>query len=441
MRTRLSKNKSKAANAVLGNGELVTRILGHVPRKAAFRDASFQLALTCKAISSAALDSLWRIMNNLIPLLDLLPGLEAIDEGPLSLVVQDVSKLHLSPRFKGYARRIRRVVVNTTWTSSIPSAIYAILLKRLATDAEALLPNARSIYIKSIDTASFHPCLFMLLINSSIQTLDMAEGSSFAPTLSHNASVFASQVAEDLVDTLQSLTVSNMAFTGEDDSAWLALCRLRSLRSLTLLRGSRPIPSIPHILPLFMRLHELKIDGGDIPKSKVPFVPVAANLTTLTIECHGNDIPPFLAQHSFPSLTKLSLTAKDGDDDARAPPVHKWIDAVCDALTDTAPMVSTMILSWYWPQVFAASLVPFVHLPNMEHLHFQSFAYRTKLQSNFKVEDNELSFGVLLGAIASSSLKTFVYPPSAGLVSMSVFDHIRRFTSSLETVHLCIDSD
>ncbi|KAF8064856.1 hypothetical protein FPV67DRAFT_158127 [Lyophyllum atratum] len=69
------------------------------------------LSLTCKAFLDPALDSLWRSMNSILPLLRLLPTLEVIDG--IYMLCGKVQDQDLN-RFKSYARRIRTYFLDST---------------------------------------------------------------------------------------------------------------------------------------------------------------------------------------------------------------------------------------------------------------------------------------------------------------------------------------
>ncbi|KAJ7075509.1 hypothetical protein B0H15DRAFT_866731 [Mycena belliarum] len=223
-----------SGTSLLGSSYLDLEELG------AARASLLSAALACSDFCSPALDALWRTIDNLTPLLKLLPAVKLV-EGVYTL--SGLVRASDWTIFQSYAARVRRVV----YRGGVSVAGHSSLYSALASGNRPLIPNLTTIRFLGnfVTTGSPFPEAF-LLISSTIRHveisalgLDDISTTSFLATLAHTA------------DHISSLVIQTQQSTVFGDPQALS----QSLQDITLLdmRGDLQ----PHLLRALSQLPRL----------------------------------------------------------------------------------------------------------------------------------------------------------------------------------------
>ncbi|KAG2010149.1 hypothetical protein CC2G_012991 [Coprinopsis cinerea AmutBmut pab1-1] len=438
--------------AVLRNQELVSEIFSHLGPE---RGPLYRLAGICKAFREPALDRLWKSMDNLLPLIKVIPG-AAIDNGNV-LIFQDVPSAKLTNQFKAYARRIQHLHIGI-WCAFISAQAYTIMAKQLllcapsSEKAESLLPNLLSISIAgNIHEPSFLACFDLLTSNSRLQRVEMDPSASIRPN--PNATfgpAMVTQLAQETPTTLTRLVLTDYILASlETAGVYGSLKKLIALSSLTLV-CCLPfrLPSLSSLVAVAPRLQFLEIRGNCLAES-TPMKPIpTVSLTSMSLATPGT-YAHIIANLLLPSLQSLSLSVLEND---AGEPIYFEVERLAEALATTAPKLRNLHLVANWDAVSFAQLIPLVQLPNLEQLIMKMHIPGSWIIRNPNrwedVAETTAQFLQFLTAISSngaegkaSALRVCCFPHfKTFMVSLDGLRYLSGIKTRLETVHLSIDS-
>ncbi|KAF8079105.1 hypothetical protein FPV67DRAFT_1663755 [Lyophyllum atratum] len=127
-----------------------------------------QAALVCKAFLDPALDSLWRSMTTLLPLLKLLPTLQLVNG---AYAVHDDIHDHHWAYMDSYGKRIKEFVAHK------PAVSFQTYLQLSQLRGSSILPNLRRLHYPSDDPSVFSEA--PIILSSVLETLQVDNSDSY----------------------------------------------------------------------------------------------------------------------------------------------------------------------------------------------------------------------------------------------------------------------
>lgn len=202
----------------------------------------YHAALTCRTFAPAALDGLWKCMDSLLPLLQLLSPLRT--DGLGTCVIGE----HISPRehqsFKAYARRIR-------WMRYTPdSELHSALIYLSDIFPSPLLPRIQVFQWRGVP---FDPGVH-LFCPSNVKMLDLAVGPGQDSDTALKSVLIDMSNASPSVEHLQ-LRSERLVACLDEFSSWTDLRSLTLVGSLIILDDDsfRAISQLPSLNKIFVQ--------------------------------------------------------------------------------------------------------------------------------------------------------------------------------------------
>ncbi|KAK7040552.1 hypothetical protein R3P38DRAFT_2694163 [Favolaschia claudopus] len=263
----LSSSPGRAREDCLQNLDLVEEIIQHIGGGSTAhideinkgRHSLLQVALTCRAFSPSAIKFLWRALNNLLPLLQLLPSFTKRN-GTYYLL--GAITPHDWDRFDCYAAHVQQIHHERIYNAAIEPSVFLQLAIRKA----PILPNLRRMKYMS---ASGRPLSEVLLCTlSPLREIEIQDASD-------SQAVFDTTMGEVIFSALGGSVnsrITTLVLTGQPYTILSDNIALDQLESLTLrnMKGTMDtsmvcwIGSIPTLLQLTLRIR-----GQDIWDQKL----------------------------------------------------------------------------------------------------------------------------------------------------------------------------
>ncbi|KAJ7938726.1 hypothetical protein B0H13DRAFT_2301361 [Mycena leptocephala] len=315
-----------ACEQCLRNSDLLDKIMDHVASPqdpshlAAKRKCLWSAALTCKAFLPSATRSLWRRLDNLLPLLQLLPSFTA--RGGIYGLIGPIQP-HEWTAFDDHAARVREIVYEDI---KHPIHIDPSVYVRLAMRRSQLLPNLSRLECVSSHVFASEILMFMA---SPLRTVKLM-GLKSTPGIGHE--IFVSLLPSN-VPHLSNLILINQSLTSLSEyitTEALTSLELRDMAGTLSISSIAEIGSLPHLRSLVTDFTGWSADDVAKIGSSTLFV----GLTHLGIQTDENAglsiIPGFLNKLGAENLRSLTIHS----DSRLHPRQHKIYRAIFHSVTD-----------------------------------------------------------------------------------------------------------
>ena len=387
-------------------------------RRSECRKALFMSAITCRALSDLALDVLWRALDDIRPLLRLLPTYKR----PLPVIVSVVRSLvrsfvgpqtdigilqvlqpNITPatwaKFESYASRVREIGYSTSIKEVHPSVWTFLTVK---CEGSTLLPHLCRLEARGLSPDDLSP--LFLLLSPSLRSLSLSFGRKSgedvaAPeviiiTLQHATQVAPrvesfhisshNRFSRNHLSKLQQFSKLTELSLGAtfvfDETMVRQLSTTTSLRSLSIAIGHIQSSSLQDLADNFQSLNRLALRGDltDLANFILAFsLPHLDALTLQANDCNKPQTfrPQFasICQHLAPStsLTRIDLEFRSGMIVQRQETLLQYLEPLL-----SFPGMERCNLIFYntAPSVCDEDLIRLGDAwPNLQYLNFKEF--------------------------------------------------------------------
>ncbi|PIL33808.1 hypothetical protein GSI_04433 [Ganoderma sinense ZZ0214-1] len=282
------------------------RTTSTIEHLSACRRALLMSALTCRTLSDIALDVLWQVLNDIRPLLRLLPTYER----PLPVIVLRSQIMPVTwARFQSYAARVREVGYSPKIKQVHPSVWTFLAVKY---EGSPLLPRLCRLDAPDLSPDNLSPLL--LLLSPSLRSLSLSFGEkSGSDVAAPEVIAVALQHATQAAPRVESFHISgHNSFTRKHLSI---LQRFAELTELSLGATFLFDQTMIRQLSTTTFLRTLAITIGQVQPSTLELL--ANNfqsLNRLTLRGDLNNLVNFILAFSLPHLDSLTLHMHDCND-------------------------------------------------------------------------------------------------------------------------------
>ncbi|RDX40676.1 hypothetical protein OH76DRAFT_310770 [Lentinus brumalis] len=246
-----------------------------------------QAALVCQAFTPHALDNLWCIMDDLLPLLSLLPPLSCADGDDDAYVFSRPVEPEEWQRFDMYAHRVRVLYYFGHDEASLHPSVWTHLQEHYG--GTPMLPRLNRLDVMAFSPHNVSP--FSLFLSPALRSLTIAFGSSITITLPIAATPVGAMMRDAIARSSPGLHTLHLRHSSILTMPLAcALAELHQLRELLLCQCTGCFVS---------------------GRSPLWTVPLADSLRVCVIAV--KDIPDTFATGSFRSLRELSVNGLPGD--------------------------------------------------------------------------------------------------------------------------------
>ncbi|KAI0644928.1 hypothetical protein C8Q79DRAFT_1071946 [Trametes meyenii] len=273
---------------ILGSFSLANRCLlvdvmsGAMATRSEWRTTLAACARVCRAFSHHALDALWSALDDIKPLLELLPSLRNIEQTYVLASSSDPEREW--ENFKHYASRVRVLRYQRDLGTRIDASVWAYMAGRCG--GNPLLPNLRTLDAQDISVPDITPLILLIPAAPCLRQLYLSFCDSAPSWVSVTMVFLFDSVVKTAGPKLEELTLY--------DEYLLPLSR---------------IPSLKHC----EHLQNLSLPKGTVlDVAAIRLIAQLESLTSLSITIRLGDSVLELG-NGFPNLSTLYLSASTSD--------------------------------------------------------------------------------------------------------------------------------
>ncbi|RPD56566.1 hypothetical protein L226DRAFT_567628 [Lentinus tigrinus ALCF2SS1-7] len=409
----------------------------------ALREALYAAALVCRTFSQHALDRLWHTLDEVHPLLSVLPSFRYNKDEDACMFSREATPEEWQ-RFELYACRVHALKYDDGYEIPVHSSAWTYLQSHCQAHGAPLLPRMKSLVLRDLSTSDLGPVL--VLPGPTLRHLSISFESRLPYRLPGSAEpVFA--MALDAVAAhspdLHTLHFDHTFYL--DASAVLALGRLARLSNLSFCQCDRcALPDFRAFWtasPVPASLRTLELAVQDLPADFVAGPGGLRFLQVLKVCGTSGDIDNFVRGiqptssrlHTVEIVSWRQWDAEFGED-SEAPPPH--LSSICRSLPSTSLRSLELNLdissATSSPCTFSAIAAALRPLSNLAAFTLHAGPKRIPIS-----DEGVRTLGEACPRLRSLTVTQHYYnPPDSGSVTLAVLGEIARSCPALESLSL-----